>query len=108
MQSKWIPLTILGLGFLLASPQFLHAYEPDPTTPAGYPRRFNTTGVEFGSNVELGASGSTPGIVIDKDGSKGQFTAQAAAVDDDSNYGWGLLGFLGLLGLAGVRSRKPT
>lgn len=104
MRTNWKLVALLVLGLLAAAPQQLYAYEPDPTTPAGYPRRSNPNGVEFGSNIELGASGSTPGIILNREDSTGRFQAQAAGTDE-ANVGWGLLGLLGLLGLAGLSKK---
>lgn len=96
---------LLGLGLLLsdASSVLAESVLPDPTTPSGHSRRYNTNGVEFGSDVELGKSGSTPGIILDQ--GNGTFRTQAVAAPVNGNYGWGLLGLLGLLGLSGLRRR---
>ncbi len=99
---------MLGL-FLAADAPVLHAAASgtDPMTSTGHPRRNNTTGADFGSDVELGVSGSTPGIILNQSGTDGTYRTQAAGADDD-NTGWGLLGLLGLLGLSGLRSRRRS
>lgn len=106
-----LTVTALLALFLLDTP-VLHAEAADgePVTPAGYPRRFNTTGADFGSNVELGVSGSTPGILLGPHPGVttfGAYRSQAAGTDN-GNTGWGLLGLLGLLGLSGLRSRRSS
>jgi hypothetical protein len=101
---------LILLALILPDTLPVHAEPTDgPMTPTGHSKRFNTNGVEFGSDVELGASGSTPGIILSRgDGStpNASFRAQAAAADGNGASSWGLLGLLGLFGLSGLRSRN--
>ncbi|MDF2924317.1 MAG: hypothetical protein K0R57_3231 [Paenibacillaceae bacterium] len=66
----------------------------------------NPPGADFGSDAELGASASTPGFIINRDGNPG--TVQALSAGNRSNMTrwkreWDWLGILGLLGLTGLR-----
>lgn len=78
---------------------------PDPTTPKGVTKRYNTNGAEFGSDVELGKSGSTPGIILGRTEADGTYRA-AAAGTTGGGADWGLLGLLGLVGLASRFRRR--
>lgn len=64
----------------------------------------NPIGVGFGSDAELGASGSTPGFIINREAQSGTVRLLAAdSTNKNSLKHWGWLGLLGLLGLLRFR-----
>ncbi|WP_343060552.1 WGxxGxxG family protein [Paenibacillus phyllosphaerae] len=116
MQKLIIRACMFCLMFILffSFPALTQSRPMDITPPA------STNGAGFGSTDQLGASGSTPGFVINRSGASqgvstrtsansgySAYSVQPLAANTDSDgLDWGWLGLLGLLGLAGLRSRS--
>lgn len=106
---KLLATLMCSLVLLLGIPANAWAAVADlqPHTATGYTQnRYDTNGASFGSNWDLGLSGSTPGFVINRNGPGGEVRTLATADNADTDWGWlGWFGLIGLIGIFPVRSK---